>query len=131
MESGLARKKRVDAADIAKRTPVASSGIVQAAGTEPAPCAPMLRLLFAIFLASTAAAENPGSVTLVPLEKLSDRSFTALAQRALGVRAVDWRHAETEHFVLHFFDAGTAAAVSVEARKECRPSVPTLKWLLK
>ncbi len=48
------------------------------------------------------------------MEKLSDRSFTALAQQALAVKA-GWLHAETEHFVYHFFDAPTAAAVSVEA----------------
>lgn len=56
-----------------------------------------------------------GSLPEVALEKLSDRSFTALAMRALGVRGGEWRHAETEHFIYHFFDAPTAAAVSVEA----------------
>lgn len=56
-----------------------------------------------------------GSLPEVALEKLSDRSFTALAMRALGVRGGEWHHAETEHFIYHFFDAPTAAAVSVEA----------------
>jgi hypothetical protein len=49
------------------------------------------------------------------VERLSDRSLSALAQRALKVRAADWKHAETEHFIYHFFDRPTASAVSVEA----------------
>ena len=59
--------------------------------------------------------EPTGALPEVALQKLSDRSFTALAMRALGVRAGEWHHAETEHFIYHFFDAPTAAAVSVEA----------------
>lgn len=75
-----------------------------------------LVLLFAMLGCSFAQQPQPlGSLPEVALEKLSDRSFTALAMRALGVRGGEWRHAETEHFIYHFFDAPTAAAVSVEA----------------
>ena len=72
-----------------------------------------LVLLFAMLGCSFAQQPQPlGSLPEVALEKLSDRSFTALAMRALGVRGGEWRHAETEHFIYHFFDAPTAAAVS-------------------
>lgn len=75
-----------------------------------------LALFFAILGSSFAQQpQSLGSLPEVALEKLSDRSFTALAMRALGVRGGEWRHAETEHFIYHFFDAPTAAAVSVEA----------------
>ena len=75
-----------------------------------------LVLFFAVSVCAPAQQPEPlGALPEVALEKLSDRSFTALAMRALGVRAGEWRHAETEHFVYHFFDAPTAAAVSVEA----------------
>lgn len=74
----------------------------------------MVRLFLILMLAAACRAENTPALALVPLDRLSDRGFTALAQRALAVRAADWKHAETEHFILHFFDAGTAAAVSVE-----------------
>ncbi len=70
-------------------------------------------LLFASSLPAPAQQATEGALTQLPLEKLSDRSFTALAQRALDVKP-GWLHAETDHFILHFFDAPTAAAVSVE-----------------
>lgn len=74
-----------------------------------------LVLFFAVCCATAQQTEPLGALPEVALEKLSDRSFTLLAQRALGVRASEWHHAETEHFVYHYFDAPTAAAVSVEA----------------
>ena len=53
-------------------------------------------LLYAMLGCSFAQQPQPmGSRPEVALEKLSDRSFTALAMRALGVRGGEWRHAET------------------------------------
>ncbi len=80
----------------------------------------MLRALFFLFLtAVTAAAQQPdGALVQIPLEKLSDRSFTAYGQIAMKIGddvKPGWLHAETEHFVYHFTDPATAAAVSVEA----------------
>jgi hypothetical protein len=75
-------------------------------------------LFFCATLLSTAAAQTPpadGALPQLPLEKLSDRSFTALGQRALAIKPAAWLHAETDHFIYHFSDAPTAAAVSVEA----------------
>jgi hypothetical protein len=71
--------------------------------------------LFFIVLCATLRAENLGALPEAAFERLSDRSLSALAQRALTVRAADWKHAETEHFIYHFFDRATASAVSVEA----------------
>lgn len=73
----------------------------------------LLALLFSI---SAAVAQPPaaGALSVVPLEKLSERPNTALSQQAMMVKK-DWQHAETEHFIYHFSDEPTAAAVSVEA----------------
>ncbi len=50
----------------------------------------------------------------VPYNQLSARDGTALGQAALAVRASDWKHAETPHFILHFFHNFVAAQASVE-----------------
>lgn len=57
----------------------------------------------------------PGNFAEVPLERLSDRSFGPLGTRALAIRKDDWKHAETTHFVYHYFQSFVAAPVSVEA----------------
>jgi hypothetical protein len=77
----------------------------------------MLRLFIALLagLTCVASAENLGALTEIGYERLSEKAMTALSQRALAVRAADWKHAETEHFIYHFFDRPTASAVSVEA----------------
>ncbi len=48
-------------------------------------------------------------------DALSDRSVAALGQAALAVRADRWRHAESTHFIYHFFQTFVAASVAVEA----------------
>jgi hypothetical protein len=71
-----------------------------------------------IFLIVSARAEEPaplGAIPEVAFEKLSDRMLTALGKKALQIREADWKHAETEHFIYHFFDRPTASAVSAEA----------------
>jgi hypothetical protein len=78
----------------------------------------MIRSIFALLLSLAsfaAAAENLGALPEVPYERLSERAVTSLSQKALAIRAADWKHAETEHFIYHFFDRPTASAVSVEA----------------
>ncbi|HEX4085792.1 MAG TPA: hypothetical protein VHY22_12840 [Chthoniobacteraceae bacterium] len=50
----------------------------------------------------------------VPLSQLSDPGNSALGQAALAVRPGDWRHAETPHFILHFFHNYVAAQVAAE-----------------
>ena len=56
-----------------------------------------------------------GAIPEVAFGNLSDRTLTALGQKALKIRPADWKHGETTHFVYHFFDRPTASAVSVEA----------------
>ena len=73
-----------------------------------------LFLLLIVFGASLRA-DNLGALPEVAFDRLSDRSLSVLGQRAMKVRAADWKHAETEHFIYHFFDRPTASAVSVEA----------------
>ena len=71
-----------------------------------------------IFLTASACAENApplGAVTEIPFQNLSDRALTGLGQKALQIRAGQWKHAETEHFIYHFFDSPMASVVSVEA----------------
>ena len=47
---------------------------------------------------------SAGELAEMAFEKLSDRTLTALGKKALHIRPKDWKHAETEHFVYHFFD---------------------------
>jgi hypothetical protein len=50
----------------------------------------------------------------VSLSQLSEPDGTALGQAALAVRPGDWKHAETAHFILHFFHNFVAAHAAVE-----------------
>ena len=71
-----------------------------------------------LFFCASAIAEEAapsGAIAEIPFERLSDRALTGFGQKALQVRANEWKHAETEHFIYHFFDRPTASAVSVEA----------------
>ena len=62
-----------------------------------------------------ATAEAPYTLATVPFERLSDKNITVDGWRALAIRPNEWKHAETEHFILHFFRTFIAAPVSVEA----------------
>jgi len=50
----------------------------------------------------------------VPLSQLSDPGTSTLGQAALAVRPGDWKHAETPHFILHFFRNFVAAQAAAE-----------------
>jgi hypothetical protein len=70
-------------------------------------------------LAGTAPAQAPDSgqadaLTEVPLSQLSDPGNTVLGQAALAVRPSEWKHAETPHFILHFFHNFVAAQAAGE-----------------
>lgn len=56
-----------------------------------------------------------GNFAEVPFERLSDRTLGALGTRALAIRRGEWKHAETAHFIYHYFQSFIAAPVSVEA----------------
>jgi hypothetical protein len=50
----------------------------------------------------------------VALSQLSDPGNTVLGRAALAVRPGEWHHAETPHFILHFFHNYVAAQVASE-----------------
>lgn len=76
-------------------------------------------LLFLCLLAPgwMAIGQEPGDSTLkeVPLQALSDRSFTPLGLAALSIRPGEWKHAETANFIYHYFHSFIAAPVAVES----------------
>ena len=75
-----------------------------------------MQLLLSLIVATGALAQTvPGDFKEVAFERLSDRSLGALGTRALAIRGNEWKHAETPHFVYHFFQSFVAAPVSVEA----------------
>lgn len=66
-------------------------------------------------VAGALAQEQGGALTAVPFEQLSDKAITIDGRRALAIRPTEWKHAETPHYVLHFFHSFIAAPVSLEA----------------
>lgn len=76
----------------------------------------LLPLVLALGLVGSAIAQTvSGNFSETPFERLSDRSIGALGSRALAIRKDEWKHAESPHFVYHFFQSFVAAPVSVEA----------------
>jgi hypothetical protein len=77
-------------------------------------------LILCFCLGPVSRAQAPDStgqtdaLTEVPFSQLSDPGNSILGQAALAVRAADWRHAETDHFILHFFHNFVAAQVAGE-----------------
>ena len=78
---------------------------------------PGVRLFLLIFLAAAqyGVAQQAGALTVIPFQQLSDRQLRPLGQAALGIRASDWKHAETTNFICHYFRSFVAAPVTVEA----------------
>jgi hypothetical protein len=54
------------------------------------------------------------ALTEVPLSQLSDPGDSVLGKAALAVRPGEWKHAETPHFILHFFRNFVAAQAAAE-----------------
>jgi len=54
------------------------------------------------------------ALTEVSLSQLSEPGNSALGEAALAVRPGDWKHAETPHFILHFFRNFVAAQAAAE-----------------
>jgi len=75
----------------------------------------LLAALWPAMLFAQAPAPTDSALREVPLQALSDRSFTPLAQAALTVRSTEWKHAETANFIYHYFHSFIAAPVAVEA----------------
>lgn len=79
-----------------------------------------LFLLIFITLASTmhsASINRKGldGLEALPLSSIRDSNVSALGAAALSIRAGEWKHAETENFVYHYFQSFIATPVSTEA----------------
>jgi hypothetical protein len=59
-------------------------------------------------------AAGPDALTEVPISQLSEPDNSALGQEALAVRPTEWKHAETSHFIFHFFHNFVAAQAAGE-----------------
>jgi hypothetical protein len=81
-----------------------------------------LLLLLGLWCAAAGAQTPPGStppprnVPLVerPWAQLSERSVTVLGQEALSLKPEQWKHAETENFILHYRRVRDVNAVARE-----------------
>ncbi|MEA3186600.1 MAG: hypothetical protein QOD99_430, partial [Chthoniobacter sp.] len=78
-------------------------------------------LLFFALARSALRAQTPADtrglngLAEVEFARLSDTNLNPLGKIALGIRASEWKHAETTNFVYHFFHGFIATPVSVEA----------------
>jgi hypothetical protein len=64
---------------------------------------------------SSAQVKASGGLEAKPFASLSDSNITQLGRTALEVRKDDWKHAETENFIYHYFENFIATPVSIEA----------------
>jgi hypothetical protein len=96
-----------------------------------------MRTLLALLAAALAAASPLGAAppgrTLaglaeVPLDQLSHREVGNLGRAALALRPKEWKHAESENFILHFFSKPQASAVAQEAEYFYRFLTSELAW---
>ncbi len=63
----------------------------------------------------TAQPQGLNGLKEIPFAALSSPRVTALGQAALSIRPTEWKHAETDDFVYHYFHSFIATPVSVEA----------------
>jgi hypothetical protein len=81
----------------------------------------LLALSFAVTrIALATGVESEGTAGLnalpeVEFKALSQLDWNPLGARALAIRPLDWKHAETEHFIYHFVHSYVATPISVEA----------------
>jgi hypothetical protein len=70
-----------------------------------------------IALAAGETEEDGGlnALPVVEFKALSQQDWNPLGRRALAIHPLDWRHAETEHFIYHFVHSYVATPISVEA----------------
>ncbi len=76
-----------------------------------------LCVALALPVAALAQDDDPqgiNALTEVPLSQLSDPGDSVLGKAALAVRPGEWKHAETPHFILHFFHNFVAAEAAAE-----------------
>ncbi len=64
---------------------------------------------------ASSAAVGLDGLKEVPFSALSNPYVTPLGAAALSIRPTEWKHAETDNFVYHYFHSFIATPVSVEA----------------
>src|SRR5271154_4267780 len=77
----------------------------------------LLPILLALAPIAAPAQDDPIGIDAlpeVPLSQLSAQDGSTLGQAALAIRPQDWKHAETPHFILHFFQNFVAARAAAE-----------------
>jgi hypothetical protein len=72
-------------------------------------------VLSAIIATLTSAVAQLSSLPEIDFSSLSQSDPNPLGARALAIRPDEWKHAETDHFIYHFFHGYVATPVSVEA----------------
>ena len=85
-----------------------------------------------VFCGRVAFAQEPSAFGLnslkeVPADQLSQTDPNPLAEKALAIRPDEWKHAESEHFIYHFFHGYVATPVSLEAEFQYRVIVKELE----
>src|ERR1700741_4672576 len=63
----------------------------------------------------------------IDFAELSQRDPNPLGEKALAIHPVEWKHAETDHFIYHFRHSYVAAPISVEAEFHYRVSAQELE----
>lgn len=61
------------------------------------------------------AGKRLGSLEEIAFDALMDRAISPMGRAALAIRPGDWKHAETSHFIYHYFNSFVATPASVEA----------------
>jgi hypothetical protein len=72
------------------------------------------RVLFVTFLLAATAFAEDSALVEKPLRDIRDHDVSSLGTSALSIRSADWKHGETQNFVIHFHDLPAAQAVASE-----------------
>jgi hypothetical protein len=70
---------------------------------------------------------DSSSLHEIEFSQLSQQDPNPLGEKALAIHPDEWKHAETDHFIYHFFHSYVATPVSVEAEFHYRVVVKELE----
>ena len=76
--------------------------------------------------AQLAPVSGLNALTEVEFSQLSEQDRNPLGTQALAIRAADWKHAETDHFIYHYQRSFVATPVAVEAEFHFRVIIKEL-----
>ena len=75
----------------------------------------IIGLIFFFHIQQSEGTGAPGALKDISFDDLSHKAISRIGEAALKIRKDEWKHAETENFVYHYFQSHIASAVSVEA----------------